>query len=209
MAINYEQAGTGAPNTITLESDVISSTHYQGIKLFDATTGSTNGLVVDASGRAVVKRSPELFVATGNMFLTGTGVLTLSAAGNATMLLTNPTGGSKDCRIWRISALASAGPVWGSLFINPTAGLPTTLSTQNNLLIGSTVTSPVTLASGTSLTTPLSGGTATGIVLGIPNGTHVAYDLPPLVLPPGYSLGLNVPFTGAASATVNVYYWLE
>jgi len=44
-------------------------------------------------------------------------------------------------------------------------------------------------------------------VFGLPPNARTKLDFPPLVFPPGFALGINVPFAGAADATMSFYWW--
>lgn len=144
----------------------------------------------------------------GNFSLSSTGRTTLTVAGNFRILFTNPTGSGRTARIHRLAGMATAAG-WAALFLNPTAGLPTTAPRPvTNAVLGGGTPAVLTLRSDISATAPLGGGTDTGLVVGIPPNARHAYDLPPLFLAPGQSLGINVPFAGSADAVMSAY-WTE
>jgi hypothetical protein len=149
-------------------------------------------------------------VGQGRFFLASTGKLALAAAGNARATFANPAGSGRNIYLARIASLASAGPAWATVLINPTAGLPATAARRhlNALVSGADTQGVGVMKADVNLTTPLSGGTDTGVVIGIPAGSRVALDLPPFVLLPGQTLGFNLPFTGAADAVMSLY-WAE
>lgn len=142
----------------------------------------------------------------GRVYLVGSGRVTLGVAGNARGLIANPAASGVHLRIARLAVFATATG-YATLFIDPTVGLPPINLTPRNALVGGSAGAG-TAGFDTNATTALSGGTDTGIVLGIPASRRTEIDLPPLVLPPGVSLGINIPFAGAADMAATVY-WTE
>lgn len=146
-------------------------------------------------------------VAQQRFFIAGSGRLTLGLAGNVRGLLSNPSGSGRKVLVVRLAFFASSTG-YATAVLNPTTGLPSGSRAPFNAVLGSAVSPVATLATDTSTTTPLAGGTATSLVVGIPSNGRESIDLPPLVLSPGASLGLNIPFSAAADATFSVY-WIE
>lgn len=141
-------------------------------------------------------------------FLAGSGRLTLAVAGNVRALIRNPAGSGRTVYIARV-VIFGTGTSWSSLYVNPTAGLPTTTRTRVNAVFGSSVTAVAEVLIDTNTTTALSGGSDTGITVGSPANIRTVVDLPPFVLSPGVALGINGPFTGAADVAMSIYWWEE
>jgi hypothetical protein len=147
-------------------------------------------------------------VGQGRFFLSSTGKLALAAAGNVRATLQNPAGSGRNLYVARIGSLASAGPAWATVWLNPTTGLPSSAARPhlNALVSGANTAGVGVMKADTDLTVPLAGGMDTGVVIGIPAGSRISLDLPPIVLVPGQTLGFNLPFTGAADAVMSVYW---
>lgn len=140
-------------------------------------------------------------------FLAGSGKLTLAAAGNVRGTISNPAGSGRNILVARLAGLGT-GTAWARLRVNPTTGLPATAARPTiNAIIGGAAPVGI-LKVDTDLVTPLGGGTDTGIDIGMPASARVSLDMPPMILSPGVSLGINIPFTGAADAALSVY-WAE
>lgn len=147
-------------------------------------------------------------VAAGRFYLAGSGKMTLALAGNVRGTITNPAGSGRNVSVVRLVTFGT-GTSWAQLFINPTAGLPATAARPVlNALVGGGEAAVGEVKVDTSTDTPLSGGADTGLVMGAGASDRIEATLPPLVLAPGVSLGVNVPFAGAADATISVY-WFE
>lgn len=142
----------------------------------------------------------------GAVYLSGTGNIALSVAGNLRLTIANPTGSGKTLYIYRLSTYSSAAGFAG-LFVNPTLGLPVGVRPVNNVYVGNPTVGKGVVNADENATTALGGGTDTGVTFGIPAGNHSIFDLPPLIVPAGVTLGVNVPFTGAANATLNAYWY--
>lgn len=141
-------------------------------------------------------------------FIVDTGHLTLSVAGNLRVLFANPAGSGKVAYIQRIAGL-STSLAWAPMYVNPTAGLPAASMTPANVRVGGPA-SACTFQADTSATTALSGGSNTGLVIAAPANARFAVDLPaPFEVPPGVSLGINVPFTGSADVAFALYFFEE
>jgi hypothetical protein len=176
-------------------------------------SGSGYYRVRDIGGGAIAEEvlalpSHAARVATGRFYLAGTGKLDLTVAGNVRAVIENPVGSGRTVHVVRMAGLAT-GVGWADLFVNPTAGLPATAPRPvANAIVGGGQPSVAAVRADTSAVTALSGGTATGVTLGVPSGARFALDLPPLVLAPGTSLGVNDAFAGSASLALSVY-WFE
>ncbi len=195
--------------------------------VFNSTTGqydaqSAGGSLVDVTDRAArlvgkvqldqsvsnyISPSTAQDVANGRFFLSGTGRLSLAAAGNVRCTIQNPVGSGKTISIIRIAGL-STGTGWASLYVNPTNGLPVPARIVSNAVMGGGLPPIGVVRADVDLATPLSGGLDTGLVLGIPANSRVSIDGPPFVLGQGVTLGINIPFAGAADAALSVY-WRE
>lgn len=162
------------------------------------------GVVVDE----VIALSPTISrVAGGRFYLAGSGQLTLAAAGNVRALIANPAGSGRNLSIVRVVVFATAVG-YATVYINPTTGLPSGPRAPMNALVGGGEAAVGTVNIDTHLTTSLAGGVETSEVIGIPSNSRISIDLPPFVLAPGVSLGINVPFAGAADAVMSAY-WFE
>lgn len=154
----------------------------------------------------LARPTAEARVLSGQLFLAGTGNLTLSVAGNVRMVLQNPAGSGKSLYIVKLDAFATAVG-FAELLVNPTAGVPTAARPVNNAMFGALTAAVGLLFADTSAATALSGGVDSGVSVGVGNNNLTSYPLPPLVVPPGVSLGLALPFTGSANATVNLFWY--
>jgi hypothetical protein len=145
--------------------------------------------------------------ATGQFYMAGTGKLDLTVAGNVRAVIENPAGSGRTVHVVRMAGLAT-GVGWADLFVNPTAGVPTTVARPvTNAIVGGGQPSVAVVRADTSAVTALGGGTATGVTLGVPSGARFSLDLPPLVLAPGAVLGVNDAFAGSASLALSVYWY--
>lgn len=151
--------------------------------------------------------SPQRALAAGKSGFAGSGRLTLSVAGNIRGTLTN-TSGTEPLYITRLSGLATS-TTWATILIGPTAGLPGTAARRANGNVMGTTMTGVELKVDTNTTTPLSGGTDSGVVIGVPGGANrFNIDFPlPIILAPGASLGVAIPFAGAADAAFSAYFY--
>jgi hypothetical protein len=61
----------------------------------------------------------------------------------------------------------------------------------------------------TSTLTALGGGSDSGLLVGFAANAREEIDLPPLVLTPGVTLGVNIPISATSSRTVMAVYWWE
>ncbi len=145
-------------------------------------------------------------VANGRFYLAGTGRMALTVAGNIRAVIQNPATSGRNVRLVRIAGLAT-GTAWADLLLNPTAGVPATAARPVlNAIAGGGVAPVATIRADTDATVALSGG-ATGLTVGVPANQRFALDLPPLVLAPGVTLGINAAFAGAADLALSVYWY--
>lgn len=146
-------------------------------------------------------------VAAGRFYVAGSGRLSLSVAGNVRGLVTNPANSGRLMVLVLLTEFGT-GRSWTEIYRNPTTGLPTALRPVNNALLGVATDAAVgELRVDTDTTVALSGGTNTGIVIG--TGPDRRNEIKaPFNLFPGETLGVNVPFAGAADATLSLY-WVE
>lgn len=154
--------------------------------------------------RVPVMTLSEYLQSAGRAFVSSTGRLSLSLAGNVRITLENPSADRAIC-VSKISGL-STGTAWATVLRNPTSGLPGTIRPHLNSIISMPGGAAV-LRCDISAATPLGGGTDTGVVFGIPSNNRFSISLDPgIVVPPGEMVGINVPFTGAADAALTVYW---
>lgn len=158
----------------------------------------------------VVTNQVSALASSGSVFLAGTGNLALTVAGNARLAFANPSGSGKTAFVFALSIMATASG-FGELYVNPTAGVPTATRPANNVYIGNPAAAVCVVTADTNATTALSGGTDSGVAIGIAANTHETFlsDLPPLVVPAGITLGINVPFSATTSNTSVNVYWFE
>jgi hypothetical protein len=143
-------------------------------------------------------------VGMGRAYITSTGKVALSVAGNLRLLISNPSADT-IITLAGMAGLATAA-AWATVYRNPTAGLPGTAARPSLRLNPLRGQAPVTTVQvDTSATTAMSGGENTGELIGLPGGTR--YEVPVLgaVIPPGQTLGVNVPFAGAADVSCSLY----
>lgn len=141
------------------------------------------------------------------VYFAGSGRLSLSVAGNIRGTLTNPAGATTNVHVLRMSGLGTSVS-WANLLLNPTAGLPASAARRVNNNILSMAGDASVLKVDTDTTTALSGGTDLGTTLGVPGGRRFQIDFNiPIVLGPGASLGVAIPFTGAADAAFSLYWY--
>lgn len=141
------------------------------------------------------------------VYFAGSGRLTLSVAGNIRGALANPAGSTDNIHVLRMSGLGTAVG-WATLLYNPTTGLPATAARRVNNNILSMAGDNSVLKVDTDTTTALGGGTDLGTVIGVPAGRRFEINFAiPIVIPPGASLGVGIPFTGAADAAFSLYWY--
>lgn len=183
--------------------------------VFESYGGMSRRMQEVASG----EYAPESYVvngataalARGRMFVAGTGKLTLAAAGNFRATFTNPAASGRTCYIVRLAALSNTGPAWARMYRNPDTNLPSSGAVvNNNVAFGHPTAAVAEVKADTSLSSALGGGVDTGIDLGVPAGERVEITMAaPFVLGEGVSLGINVPFAGAADMSLSVYWFEE
>lgn len=165
--------------------------------------------LVDDNGNVINPLSsvPGSKVGVGKFFIASSGRMTLAAAGNLRAIIQNPAGSGKTVNVARMAAFATATG-YATIYLNPTIGVPTVAPRPYlNAVAGGGLPALATLRVDTDLTVPLSGGTNTGLVIGVPANARSTLDLPPIVLAAGVSMGLSIPFAGAADATLSIYWW--
>lgn len=205
MAINKAavQALIGSADGQPLPANVVLAILADGSGNLLSSSATGSGSATLSSGSLPTLQAQA---SNGEAFLGGTGMLTLTVAGNVRMLLSNPTGSGKTMYVSKLDVFSSAVG-FGELFVNPTVGLPTVLMKSNNVYFGYPTTAVGTLHADTSTTTALSGGVDAGVSIGVGSNALTVYQLPPIIIPAGVSLGIQLPFTGAANASVNAYWW--
>lgn len=176
------------------------------------TDKQTHGLTERRQEVAPGEFAPEFYardlwsagVGMGRAYITSTGKVALSVAGNLRVLIANP---STDTLVTLagIAGLATAA-AWATVYRNPTAGLPATAarpSLRMNPLRGQAPLTTVRVD--TDATTAMSGGENTGELIGLPGGTRYQIPVLGVVIPPGETIGINVPFAGAADVSTSLY----
>lgn len=168
------------------------------------------------SGYAVAVRNvnptrqiQEARVRAGFAFTGSSGKIDLSAAGNLRGTLANPAGSGRTIYLYTISTFSTAQGGFAHTYINPTAGLPTVLKSSNNNFIGHPRAAVGVVRVDVDALTALSGGTDTGLAIGIASNERAEIELAPFIIPPGVTMGINIPFAGATSVTFNLNWWEE
>lgn len=160
--------------------------------------------------------APEVYVHNGvtaavlkqKQFTSGTGPLVLTAAGNIRATISNPTGSGVNVSIFRLVWFADAKGE-ASLFVNPTVGLPATAVRPRLNAIAGAAGGVGEVKADTNATTALSGGVDTGVLIGLGANVREAIDLPPIVLTPGVTMGINVPISATTSRSMLTVLWFE
>lgn len=135
----------------------------------------------------------------GRIAIGSTGPLELTAAGNFRLLLTNNTG--KTLSIARLVCFCTVD-AFIDFRINPTTGLPATDRTVSNAIIGKAAPS-VNLKADVDTLTPLGGGTFYAATA-VGAGDREPLELPPVYIPNGVVLGVNVALGASARASFTV-----
>lgn len=143
----------------------------------------------------------------GRAFKSSTARMTLAAAGNVRATIQNPAGSGRRVLVYKLTGLAT-GTAWARMRVNPTTGLPVAARPVNNAYVGHPNTAVAQMKADTDLTVALGGGTDSGLDVGIPSGSRWELKLEPMIIPAGVTLGVNVPFAGAADAVMTAY-WIE
>lgn len=143
----------------------------------------------------------------GQLYIGGAGRMTSAEATNIRGLIANPSDSTKIVYIVRM-ALFSSALAYMHFWRDPTVGLPVVAPTVSNAYLGDVAPSEARIGFDASLTTPLSGGVDLRNTVGMAAGVRTAFDLPPLILPPGHSWGFSVPYSNPSDFTCSIY-WVE
>lgn len=141
----------------------------------------------------------------GRAYIVSTGRIALAVAGNLRATIENPATNTRTATILGWVSFATATG-WPNIRYMPTTGLPAT-APRPHLRLNRHRGDPtnILLRVDTDATVALSGGEDTGVVLGSPGGSRVEVKPLGLILAPGETYGVNVPFAGAADATMAIY----
>ncbi len=157
----------------------------------------------------VTANKPQLQTAAeqGKVYFAGSGRITLSVAGNIRATLTNPATATTNIHVVKMAGFTTA-ITWAKLLLNPTTGLPASAARPvNNNILGQPGDISV-LKVDTDATVALGGGTDMGADVGLPNAARWELEFNvPEVLAPGVTLGIAVPFTGSADATMSFFWY--
>lgn len=153
----------------------------------------------------------------GQAYFVSSGMVTnTNVTGFFRSTLTNPAGNTKTVVLYRLemwlAAQAGSGATgfqFGSFYINPTAGLPT--STARNVVIANPnpgLPSAVVYKADFNATA-LSGGTDLQFGFGVPT-SGAMLDIEPSIfyVGPGVTVGFNVKMTATTQFAQN-WYWFE
>lgn len=141
------------------------------------------------------------FVANQRAFMAGSGRLSLAVAGNVRATLRN-TSSDRKLHLFQVTSFGTSA-WWASLYINPSLGLPESAGRPHLNFIAGGPSGLGEIKVDTSATTVLAGGLSTGIVIAGQSNTREEIKYP-MVLMPGVTLGINIPFAGAADTSVTV-----
>lgn len=138
-------------------------------------------------------------------FIASTDQQSLTGAGNLRVTLENPAGSGRNLHILSVvSVNTSSSTTFAVVRLNPTTGLPTTVKTPRSLILNRGTATIAVVKSDTSITTAIGGGT---LLLDMPIAPgQQTHNSGMFVLEPGNTLGINVPFGGAASGQMIAYY---
>lgn len=164
------------------------------------------GSILAAEAVALPAHAP--YVAQGRFLISSTGRLTLTLAGNVRVTIANPAGSGRNLNLLRLAGMATA-VAFGSTFLNPSTGIPATaIRPRLNAIVGGGDPGVGQVRADTNTTAMAAGtGTDLGISLGFGSGQRTQIDLPPLVLTPGQTLGVNVSFAGAGDVEAAAYWY--
>lgn len=196
-----------ADNSSQTGADTIRDRDRSGIKtqIFGLDLNPAAATETLMAGTMPIRDDPDNAVRAGRLFLGGSGLQTLTAAGNIRLAFTNPTGSGKTAYVYKLSGGGSA-LIYAHLYVNPTAGVPTAARPANNLYFGYPVTAVCALYADQNLTTALSGGADSGIDILFGANADTTFREYPIIIPAGVTLGVNIPFTGSGSGAFNLYW---
>lgn len=149
----------------------------------------------------------------GRMFMAGSGALTLGLVSYFRSTIANPTGSGKIVMITRLDSFSTASATFAHLWLNPTVGLPVaTARPILNCNVDSNNTAGVAVIKTEVITqlgnSALSGGVDTGIDIALGPNAFEIFDLPPILLRPGQTIGLSASIPiGVNLATI--VRWME
>jgi hypothetical protein len=155
--------------------------------------------------------APEVYVhdawtvakGNGRAYIVSTGRVALSVAGNMRILIENPL--SAPLTVLGMAGMATAA-AWATVYRNPTSGLPTAPPRPHlrvNPTAGEGMSALVRVD--VDATVALAGGENTGELIGLPGGTRYQIPVFGVVVPATQTLGVNVPFAGAADVSCTLY----
>jgi hypothetical protein len=134
----------------------------------------------------------------GRAYITSTGKVALSIAGNLRILISNPSADT-IVTITGLAGLATA-VAWATVYRNPTTGLPVTAARPSLRLNPLKGQAPIaTVKVDADATVAMSGGENTGELIGLPGGTRYQVPILGAVIPPGETLA------GAADVSTSIY----
>lgn len=204
-------SANSSPVVIASDQSAVDVTGTVGVNNFPATqpvSGTFWQTTQPVTGIVDTQDPQTVAIQAGELFLAGSGELSLTVAGNARITVQNPSTSTKNVYIYRLDIFSSMAG-FAELFVNPTTGLPSGVRPNNNLLIGNSTTANAIINADTNSTTALSGGTNTGVSIGAGANVLTSYPFNPLmIIPPSVTVGVNVPFTGSANISINIL-WQE
>jgi hypothetical protein len=150
----------------------------------------------------------EVRIRQGEAYIVSTPKVPITVATNLRMTLSNPANSEKIIYMY---AFATTSDVTALLQAdvkeNPTVVPNNNMVIFNQSRIFNTKSSVLVAKYDTSLTTPLNGTTV--MSFGIPSGRQV-FDQELIVIPPGYTFGINVGFPAvAANPMFRAFYFEE
>lgn len=151
------------------------------------------------------------FAQAGKSYMLSTGrVVSPNGLGNWRGVIKNPATHTRNLAIYRLDIMVNLDLTYIALSLNPTLNAPIlNPRVAYNVNLESAITRPVTLNFDFDTTNilPLAGGFPTEIVFPVIKGAQSSTELPPLIVPPGVTLGFNVPYKNVNEGALNVYWW--
>lgn len=156
-----------------------------------------------------VRQAAETAAREGRAFFSSSGQQATGSLGTTTLrgTLQNPSTSTKRLFVYALDVWSSSATGYGSLLINPTAGLPAAAKVVNNTYVGHSnpANGLVKFDAGAAMT----GGSDSGVAIPAPSGVFNKIMLDaPVILSPGVIMAIQAPF-GAATTVVVTLYWFE
>lgn len=156
------------------------------------------------AGPVKTRASAQDLIDAGLFYISGSGQISLTVGSNVRSTVRNPTGSGRLVHIVALETFATA-TAYGTVYLNPTTNLPDATAERPKLSARPAIAPAPVVQVRANTGAALSGGTATGLIVPAAAGPARRIDLPPITLDPGQSLGVNIPFSGAAETVFTVF----